>query len=385
MVADKDLRQALWNLYTNNPKLRSNPCFCCRSVEITELNCQIGHVVAHANGGAKSLDNTRPICADCNRTMSTKNLLSYRRERFGSYVCYSQNCKNEAICGWFCEKHVDKMKENYKAMFDDVAAAQKKRKVWVVDPTTTVAGSGSGSSSAGVKDLMHPLLVEQTPMVGHKVCVKDSTSALADHVALIDTVSDNRELLLSTKFFRADYGKGGKPLAFVKTRTEVFGSALIVAKKENAPVNKDISNLASAYVFYLDLRVCGPIEKILKVCQQLGIYQLPIGRKHQAIQYAKTALKQDIVTQSQSHPEVGQQSVIDIKGEVTQDAIQRLYDNCFDPYATAVNGGYDFSGRYKFNEDGGEEYKGVLSALLGSAYDPLDEIAGRLGGFKIAN
>ena len=111
MVADKDLKNALWTLYTDNPTAYSNPCFCCRTKQITVLDCVIGHVVAKADGGPKNVENTRPICADCNNTMGKKNLLDYRREKFGSYICYSQNCKQEAICGWFCDSHVGKMRE----------------------------------------------------------------------------------------------------------------------------------------------------------------------------------------------------------------------------------------------------------------------------------
>lgn len=48
-------------------------CYCCRS-PIQVENWEAGHVIADAKGGLPTLDNLRPICRGCNRSMGTRNM-----------------------------------------------------------------------------------------------------------------------------------------------------------------------------------------------------------------------------------------------------------------------------------------------------------------------
>lgn len=131
MASEKDVRNSLWKFYTDDPQSYENPCFCCRQETINPQNFVVAHVVAVAKGGKRTVDNLRPCCHVCNSAMQTKNLLDYKEEKHRNFfTCYSHCCKNKATCGWFCDKHVDKMSENYKGMFDDIKEAQKKRKKW---------------------------------------------------------------------------------------------------------------------------------------------------------------------------------------------------------------------------------------------------------------
>lgn len=131
MVDKKDLREALWNRYTDCPDYRKNPCFCCRSKEITDYDFHIAHVIARSKGGEETLENTRPICAACNQASRTENLLEFKKRRgYESFFCYYEGCISEAICGWFCDEHIHNMYKNYKNMFRDIERAKIKRRKW---------------------------------------------------------------------------------------------------------------------------------------------------------------------------------------------------------------------------------------------------------------
>jgi len=361
MVADKDLKNALWTLYTDNPTAYSNPCFCCRTKQITVLDCVIGHVVAKADGGPKNVENTRPICADCNNTMGKKNLLDYRREKFGSYICYSQNCKQEAICGWFCDSHVGKMRENDKSMFDNLDKAQKSRKLWNNSDTGYSHTSDHGSSSSSSlsvkpmnKDKRTKDRLSRAGILSAEPATEDNKdNTVSGHLKLLENIDAAREdktcSLWYELFVRADYGKKGNPLNFVKSRIEYFCHAASRAKKEKAPIKKLVGNLKEAYVFYPDLRACGTVEKLLNVFRHVGIFNLPLGKKYEMFQQSEQLFKQNIVT----HADKGGSLNINI---CSNDVIECFYNNCFDPYATAIDGN-DFTNKYIFSEDG-SEYRG---------------------------
>jgi len=54
-------------------------CFVCK-IKITKEEFEAGHVIAYAEGGSDTLDNLRPICKTCNRSMGTQNLLEFKEE-----------------------------------------------------------------------------------------------------------------------------------------------------------------------------------------------------------------------------------------------------------------------------------------------------------------
>ena len=79
------LRNEVWRCYIGNSI--TGKCFVCGRAEI-ELcgNVEFGHVIAVANGGENTLENLRPICSSCNRSMGTRNLLEYKRDLEASGV-----------------------------------------------------------------------------------------------------------------------------------------------------------------------------------------------------------------------------------------------------------------------------------------------------------
>ena len=67
-----------------NKVIKKYYCGCCYvcSEPLEELDVQMGHVIAEANGGETNLSNLRPICKSCNSSMGTSNLEEYKLRYF---------------------------------------------------------------------------------------------------------------------------------------------------------------------------------------------------------------------------------------------------------------------------------------------------------------
>jgi len=73
----KSLKMELWRNHFGNRYHGS--CFVCKG-QIKKDYFEAGHVVAVANGGTDTLENLRPVCITCNRSMGTENLEEFKRE-----------------------------------------------------------------------------------------------------------------------------------------------------------------------------------------------------------------------------------------------------------------------------------------------------------------
>lgn len=77
----KSVRVAVWNRYIGNDKA-SGLCFAGCNTPIFQSNFECGHVISEKNGGQVHLDNLRPICGTCNKSMGTINMEKYM-EKYG--------------------------------------------------------------------------------------------------------------------------------------------------------------------------------------------------------------------------------------------------------------------------------------------------------------
>lgn len=72
----KGLRNAVWNKYIGIHNA-DGPCWCKCGIIINITNFEVGHVQSFVNGGSTTLDNLRPICLPCNRSMGSKNMIQF--------------------------------------------------------------------------------------------------------------------------------------------------------------------------------------------------------------------------------------------------------------------------------------------------------------------
>lgn len=75
----KSIKSVVWDTYVG-VEIGQTLCLCCKHVKISQHNFECGHVVSDANGGELSVDNLRPICSQCNKSMSTKNMAEFMKE-----------------------------------------------------------------------------------------------------------------------------------------------------------------------------------------------------------------------------------------------------------------------------------------------------------------
>jgi len=68
----KLLKNQSWDTYIGKEKGIGN-CYCC-SAEIDSKHFECGHVIPVSKGGPDTIDNLRPICSLCNKSMGTKNM-----------------------------------------------------------------------------------------------------------------------------------------------------------------------------------------------------------------------------------------------------------------------------------------------------------------------
>lgn len=105
------IRIQVWDRYMGK-ETRTGNCFagCNRIIDIADFEC--GHVLAEAKGGDQSLENLRPLCHLCNRSMGTMNLNEWIEKYKTSddwvviaATCSREACKNQVYKLELCNKH----------------------------------------------------------------------------------------------------------------------------------------------------------------------------------------------------------------------------------------------------------------------------------------
>jgi len=77
----KALKASVWINYIGK-EIGATKCPCCNTHEITQLSFDCGHVIAEALGGKTTLENLRPICSKCNKSMRTTHMDEFKKQFF---------------------------------------------------------------------------------------------------------------------------------------------------------------------------------------------------------------------------------------------------------------------------------------------------------------
>jgi len=73
----KTLSVQVWSKYYTLDT-GSAKCPICEIHQIYQSNFECGHIISHANGGPTNLENLKPICQQCNKSMSSKNMDDFK-------------------------------------------------------------------------------------------------------------------------------------------------------------------------------------------------------------------------------------------------------------------------------------------------------------------
>jgi hypothetical protein len=71
------IRQSVWIKFVGD-KLTSL-CYCCGINAISSFNFEAGHIVARSKQGSNTIDNLRPICCSCNKSMHNMNMIDFAK------------------------------------------------------------------------------------------------------------------------------------------------------------------------------------------------------------------------------------------------------------------------------------------------------------------
>jgi len=77
----KSLKKLVWDHWVGENQGMAK-CLCCRHATIRQIEFHCGHIMAEKNGGALTLDNLRPVCAQCNLSMGTMNMNEFSKKFF---------------------------------------------------------------------------------------------------------------------------------------------------------------------------------------------------------------------------------------------------------------------------------------------------------------
>jgi 5-methylcytosine-specific restriction endonuclease McrA len=76
---DKNVKMNVWRKYFGTKG--EGKCYVCkRTIYIDHF--QVGHNKARVKGGSDNINNLRPICGPCNRSMRTMSIETYKKKYF---------------------------------------------------------------------------------------------------------------------------------------------------------------------------------------------------------------------------------------------------------------------------------------------------------------
>lgn len=79
MATPKALRVSVWNTYIGE-KTGQAQCWVGCGSTITQSNFECGHIQSRYHGGETTIDNLRPVCSSCNKSIGIKNMNEFKKE-----------------------------------------------------------------------------------------------------------------------------------------------------------------------------------------------------------------------------------------------------------------------------------------------------------------
>ena len=76
----KTVKAQLWKCYFKNKG--KGKCYCCDEKILSLGSWEAGHVIAQKYGGGDEIDNLRPVCSTCNKSMGTMNMDEFKKRYF---------------------------------------------------------------------------------------------------------------------------------------------------------------------------------------------------------------------------------------------------------------------------------------------------------------
>jgi 5-methylcytosine-specific restriction endonuclease McrA len=78
------VRMDVWSTYIG-AQIAQHRCICCKKVTIKQTEFEVGHVISERNGGTLEINNLRPICSVCNKSMGCTDMVEFVKT-YGYYI-----------------------------------------------------------------------------------------------------------------------------------------------------------------------------------------------------------------------------------------------------------------------------------------------------------
>lgn len=92
----KILKDLTWQKWVGD-NVAKTKCLCCGVNDIKMNSFHCGHVISEADGGPTTVENLRPICATCNLSMRTQNMVKFKEQHSLGTGITSQGQQGSAI------------------------------------------------------------------------------------------------------------------------------------------------------------------------------------------------------------------------------------------------------------------------------------------------
>ena len=77
----KALKKLVWDTWVG-ANIGCTKCLCCNHEEIRQIEFHCGHIKSESSGGETSVENLRPICAQCNLSMGSMDMNEFKNKYF---------------------------------------------------------------------------------------------------------------------------------------------------------------------------------------------------------------------------------------------------------------------------------------------------------------
>jgi hypothetical protein len=112
----KTLKNQVWDQYIGKDKGMGN-CECCKK-EIDSKHFECGHIIAVSTGGQDTIDNLRPICSLCNKSMGKMNMIEFCDKYMKPVIKPTDNIINSKHKNNTFEELKDKYHQNLHRIMD---------------------------------------------------------------------------------------------------------------------------------------------------------------------------------------------------------------------------------------------------------------------------
>jgi hypothetical protein len=84
----KVLKNMVWDTHIGREKGIGN-CYCCNK-ELDSKHFECGHIVAESCGGELNVDNLRPVCSLCNKSIGKKHMDEFKKKYINNNMGYTE-------------------------------------------------------------------------------------------------------------------------------------------------------------------------------------------------------------------------------------------------------------------------------------------------------